>query len=429
MTNGQDRSTFNLTAADMAAMDALVAAEFDVRRVGEAHADRAAQALSLLRVLDCAVPCEVTLVDVTMARVMRAGAPAGSRDDAPEAELSGDDIEALDAYVAADFRVARVAASLRERAAAIDAMVTVVTGPIGSLDKDLVDKTMRLIATTPKGVRGEVEMSSSARSSGFRLADLLSIAAVLLIGVAVFWPMLSTVRTFQVRQGCASNMASIASAVGSYAGDYRGSLPMATASLGGLPWWDVGTTPEHSNSANLYTLARLGYSPLSRLACGGNPCAAVQPTSKDAQDWARLEEVSYSYQIMFGTQRPVWDRAAQGVVLSDRSPVILRAARKERELSPMENSPNHGGQGQWVLRADGAAAWLHRPVIGHDNIWLPKAYEDQIAQFLSVLPEIRSRIQAGQLQGTISVDVEVDSGVAVLGTETPSTATDAFVGP
>src|SRR5206468_8597012 len=136
-----------------------------------------------------------------------------------------------------------------------------------------------------------------------RLADLVSVAAVLLMGVAVLWPILSTVKTYQEKGACAANLGAVASALGMYTGDSKDAFPLATASYGGS-WIDVGTTPERSNSSNLFTLVKSGYAKLHDLACPGNQCAATGPIAPEAKDWRSLPEVSYSYYIMFGKQRP-----------------------------------------------------------------------------------------------------------------------------
>src|SRR5690606_33034858 len=151
------------------------------------------------------------------------------------------------------------------------------------------------------------------RGLGVRLADLASVAAVVLIGAGLVLPVLSAVREQARRAACLTNLGSTASAMSSYAHSNRDSLPMATASLGGGHWWDVGS-PRSSNSANLYTLARDGYVTLATLACPGNPSAPTRVPSPDARDWRRLEEISYSYQIMFGP-RPAWNGPHRVVIL------------------------------------------------------------------------------------------------------------------
>jgi hypothetical protein len=119
---------------------------------------------------------------------------------------------------------------------------------------------------------------------------------------------------------------------------------------------------------------------------------------------------------MFGPERPQWSGSqrheatrkpatdARVVILTDRSPVVLRAARGQA-VNPWENSPNHGRHGQKVMFSDGSAAWYTTPELDNrDNIWLPLPLERAI----------------GQVTGR---------EVRLEGNEFPASARDAFVGP
>jgi len=201
-------------------------------------------------------------------------------------------------------------------------------------------------------------------------------------------------------------MRAVASALGGYSLDQDGMLPMATAGFGGGTWWNVGRGPKHSNSANLYTLPREKYLDLAYLACPGNPNAPTRATSSEATDWGNLKEISYSYRVMARPEKALWGSPANLVIVSDRSPVILRAVRHQK-IYPFESSPNHRQRGQYVLRADGSSQWLTSPVLpSGDNIWLPKPIE--------ILINMAAK----------------RAGIAPLkGTEAPAGRQDSFVGP
>lgn len=127
-------------------------------------------------------------------------------------------------------------------------------------------------------------------------------------------------------------------------------------------------------------------------------------TDPDAKDWSSLEEISFSYQILPGSRRPRHMLPSGSILVTDRSPVILRAARNE-PIIPEANSPNHRGEGQHVLRLDGSVTWHKAPVLeGGDNLWLPRAIEN-------LLHTVRSRV------GLVDGD------------EFPDSPEDAFVGP
>jgi hypothetical protein len=360
------------------------------------------------------------LTDVTMARLARIANPMAQA----EVSLTPEDAEALDAFVAAEFRVGKVPASLRPRAEKLESMVQLLAGPAPeSFNAMLVERTMRTIATS----RPKPQDSQPLRATGgFRFADLVSVAAVLLMGVAVMWPVLSTVRGYSQRSDCATNFAGIASAMGLYSSDNRDQFPMAAASFGGS-WLNVGSTPDRSNAANLFTLARTKYLPLDTLACSGNP-TAKSDAGPDAMDWGSLPEVSYSYYIMFGKNRPSPMTSPETIILADRSPVVLRAASNESIPFPEENSPNHRGQGQWGLRADGSSQWLTSPQVGQDNIWLSGDQERFWNLVWPHLPAIKRSLPKNTKTFVISIQ-GVPPGPLMQGNELPASEADSFLGP
>lgn len=393
---------------DAAALDALIESGLDRTAASEsfpALTERIARAAGLLGMLGQAAPHDPALVDVTLARVLRSGQPGGL---GGEPELTPLDEEALESWIMHGYEAERVAGSLRPRARRHEALAALVTAGGQVQSVVLIDRTMTR-------VQAEIERQDSAldiaavrrrsRSTGFKLSDLVSVAAVVLIGSAVLLPVMNSMREQQRQQMCKANLGTTASGMASYASSNRDALPMAHASLGGGRWWDVGNGSDHSNSANLYTLTKSGYVPLASLACPGNPSAPTATSSPEARDWRRLEEVSYSYQIMFGPQRPNWG-GGQAVVLADRSPVVLRAIRNEM-IDPMANAPNHQGAGQHMLKSDGSVQWASSPVLPNgDNIWLPRAVE------------LRIQRMSGRSHSEL-----------LKGNELPGGAGDSFLGP
>ena len=389
-----DDATSRLHRADAAAIDALVAAGFRLDRVHEEHRERAERALLLLAHLDgTPVGDPATLTDLAYLRVMRAGAP--------EPELCTGDADALDAWMLAKHDVSRVPSSLRERARRHEELAELVSvgGPAPSAS---------LIERTLAGVQQTIDDEEDSHRlvmprMRFRMADLISAAAVVLIAASVLWPVANEVRFQQSKAMCGSHMASLAGALMSYAGDNRNAMPFVTPGPSGTngTWWDVGHP--QSNSANLYTLVHEGYTALADMACPGNPHATTRAEAA-ARDWRSLDEVSYSYQIMSGPHRPRWN-GGRVLVLADASPVV-RAAIRGRPVDPWAGSNNHAGRGQHGLWNDGSATWLSSAVLPNgDNIWLPRSIEEAIA-----------RVQGRQID-------------PIAGTETPGGVDDSFVGP
>lgn len=409
MNNEPIQSELALGFEDVVALDALVNSRYNVSLIADPQiAARAEHIARIMGVVD--TPIQVTnraLVDVTFLRAMRT--PAGSAKPA-------------------------------EEHAGLAALIT--TGPAFELAA-----RERLIGRTLAGIDAVLDeqadrMRLDARRAAGRVAsisirDIVSVAAVLMIAASVVWPVLSHMREESRRLACNGNLGAASSALASYAQDYQYSTPMVAGFSGGTPWWNVGSEETKSNSANLYTLSREGYVSLAALACPGNSHAQTV-SAPDQRDWRSIHEISYSYQIQPAPQaaeqlgeraegqtqsRPaMWGNGAT-VVMTDRSPVILRAIRGE-PIDPWANSPNHDGRGQHVVLGDGSVGWLSTPEIGPaslgsaagrwsaagqahgDNIWLPRGLERAIDQATG-----RRRIDP------------------IKGTELPESADDAFVGP
>ncbi len=415
---------------------------------------RVVQVGKLMKLLEIGGPqIKGGLIEKTLAGVNQRGRAFGTSengtnasDNSPyvEAALSEQDTDAFEAYLLANYEPNRVVSSLRPRAQQFEAIGKLLSqtpahanevslpevGPqVWPGAQLLIERTYQKAINAPRAMPIE---APAARGRGISWADLVSIAAMLLIGASVIWPVMSTYRTHSDRQSCEANFASVASAFGAYANDYKGSMPMASASLAGLPWWNVGKDPAQSNSANLYTLARTNYTGLPQLSCGGNKkcrMESYQAKFKDAMDWPSLENVSYSYFVMFGRARPnlaeLAKHPSQTIVLADRSPVILRAIAGQ-QIYPFENSPNHSGDGQNVLRLDGSAMWMATPVSNGDNIWLPANLEEALRQIQQMQAE-------GATNGAVPLLSRADAArqraIRLEGTETPGSVNDSFVGP
>lgn len=381
-----------LSTEDQQALDALLAAEFDVAKVSAELQERAGRVGRLLGLLDG--PAEAGSSDLaarTLATVLGREAVSGAEPLA----LCQDDEDALEALILAGGEVSRLPSRVRERASRLAALASLVSStPVqaGTPRSNLIDATLARIDAAEEE---QVERYRIGRRPGIRWADLVSVAAVMLVMASVAFPVLGSLRDASRRVACQTNLSRVAQAMGLYAGAHHSALPSATAGFGGRPWMNVGTTPEQSNSANLYVLVSNRYSRLGDLACSGNPNAPTVETSDHARDWSRLEEVSYSYQIQDGRGNRVWSAPTAQVIVADRSPVVLRIARRDA-IRPEENSPNHGQRGQHALLSDGTVVWLKSPVLeSGDNIWLPRAIEQVVAQIRQYQGMTGSEVPAG----------------------------------
>lgn len=390
-----------------AALDALINSGWDPERVPESY-----RACARELVAHFGLACEEApvapseLIEATIRRLVS--------HPVAEASLSDASADALDLWSMSGYRAGSVPKSLRAQAERHESMSILISRAVDAEEADaseaLVESTIGRIA----------EVAEVAEPRGFvlhvraRLSDIVSVAAVLLIGVSVVLPVLSSFRFESMRKRNEANFAVASVAFGSYASDFEGRLPVYTPSqefIGHAPggrrlWWMVGLDPLQSNSANLYTLARLGYASLDSLASPGNANAVRSSQAPGAVDWGSLDQVSYSLRILQGTESDDrWAKRAL-VVLADRSPVIRKAYQRQ-PIDPFENSPNHNGRGQHILLGDGSVDWLATP-------WM--MYSDQI-----YLPRFVERL--------VHPDVRGAGMVPLRGSERPESSADAFVGP
>ncbi len=418
-----------LCAADADAFDALVEASWRLEALPPALQGRAQRALALLRPLDEPLPLDdeerlrrTALVERTLHRVRRAPARNGASTAAAPVELTEEERAAVDALVASgwDPRAARVEIVERaSRLADIVELLEALDAPAAdkpAADDDLVERTLSLVqqeidrserlrrlgAPSPIEAEALLEQPRGSRL-GARLWDVVGLAAAAALAASVILPAMTHLRTRSMRSLGAARLAGAAVGFDLYSQDHLGELPalgpeeIAAAGSPG-PWWAVGQSPS-SHSADLFTLARKGYTSLESLASPGNPHAPVRMDMAGRIDWRRPEEVSFSYQL-FPQRSPLRmdELGPSSVVLADRSPVV--AWSLQGQASPaLAGSPNQRGLGLLLLRADGSSQWRSSPLLeGGDNIWLPATLE----------PSRKVRLK---------------------GVERPATRSDAFVGP
>lgn len=382
---------WGLSSADQAALDAFIesgwkATEGDVRgqRIGALLGRLEPQSFAALSDAD-----RRTLVDVTLARIARA-----TRAATPDVALSGEDAAAVDALLASGWDPEETPARHAARARKIAAALTGLNDPRAADSYDAGAKTALIEATLNRVQReidrsatlgriDELEVARLGSRRRFTLADVASIAALLVLTFGVAWPVAAKWREDARLAACAGNMQQSAVGFTQYANDHQGRLPIAAAGFAGGtesgagPWWNVGE--QRSQSANLFTLAREGYLTLRDLTCPGNHVANANLDVHKHTDWRTPDEVSYSYQLPLApgaSVRPlVWSSRLRSVVITDRSPVVGRARRGEA-VNPLASSTMHKGRGQNALLSDGSAVFLLSPVLPNgDNIWLPRSLE------------------------------------------------------
>ncbi|MFG0284379.1 MAG: hypothetical protein ACF8R7_08150 [Phycisphaerales bacterium JB039] len=357
----------SLDTESTAAIEALVEAGFDPARVPAARRDQAQKIADLLATLHAgSFEPDPALTDVIMARIERSAEPVFP-------ELTPADHAALEALVMHGFEPSRVPNALRPRAERHRALADLVSGGASIGADGLVDRTLAAVQRQIDQEADRMRLESRRGSwASMRLADVLSVAAMLLIGVAIVWPLVTSLRESQQQALCFSRVGAMAGAFGSYAMSAADALPVAAGSVAEGVWWDVGREGR-SNSANLFLLAPTGFLTVGDMACPGNPEARTADATPGERDWSSFDEVSFSYQHADTASANTW-RTGRFVVLADRSPITV--LNRQGQPAPAEaNSLNHRQAGQRVLMSDGSAQWLTSPLVDGDNIWLPELVE------------------------------------------------------
>lgn len=346
-----------------------------------------------------------TLIDATLARVARTR--NGSERAVSQTGLSPDDEDALELLVSAGFNPARVPAGVRERARRHAGLLHLLDTPvaIGPADR-LVGATLARVQASIDANEERMRFDEPAFTGGRRrFSDLISIAAVLVLAGSVLMPMAGAMREMSRRSACQANLSQAGLGFGLYAGDFRNVLPMASASQPGSSWWSIGDK-DKSNSANLFTLARTGYTKSEALTCPGNPAACRDAPASNQFDWKSCDQISFSYQNLFASERPKWVAPTSMVVMSDRSPIVS-LAMQGKMIHPLANTLQHDGRGQGALLNDGQVRWMRTPVLENgDNMFLPRPLEELIAR-------LQRQHEAPPLNGR----------------ETPAGADDVFLAP
>lgn len=245
-------------------------------------------------------------------------------------------------------------------------------------------------------------------SLGLTLVEVMIVLAVLVVLalLILFTPISHRNRGVSRRLICASNLKGIGTSAKIYANDFGEDWPMVgydesrvgsiryTVPAGGgagtvqSPDRTMPTTSgpggarEVSVTRAYWQLVRSGDVTVEQLICpfsGDEPDPTVD--IERYYDFASPKNISYGYQVPFGVRS---SRAREGVhngmvLAADKGPYVNASVPTPANLtvsSPRDawrsfNSPNHGGEGQNALFADGHVSFMRTPIVGveNDNIY------------------------------------------------------------
>lgn len=330
------------------------------------------------------------LVQATLARV--ATQRAAER-PVEVTTLSEDDGRALDAVLANAGQPGPMPAGLGERAARVSGVLSLLdqmpsetsgisgaSGRDANAEEDVVQRTLAAAAEARQRERfaQQIEMFAEPRRTlGVSLRQVMTAAAVLLLGVSLLMPAIDKQQQVQQQAACSYNLGVAGQQMNQYAVDHAGMLPRGPV---GDSWIKTGQPDAiddagryQSNSAHLYLLIREAYVAPSRMACASNDTAIASMPGSGQLDWASPQAISYSYQNQHAVAPIRVDRSSPRLaVLADKNPLFIVKQGKvvyDRDAKRDAASTLHRGHGQNILTLDGRVGWSVDPRVGDDNVW------------------------------------------------------------
>lgn len=214
--------------------------------------------------------------------------------------------------------------------------------------------------------------------------EVFAAAAAIIVIISVLVPTVGRMRGRYWQTRCGSQLAGIYSGLRSYVSDHDGMLP-TVAMTPGAPWWRVGYQGQenHSNTRQIWLLAKQGYVDPGRFLCPGRPDGRKLTFEgfkvQTFTDFPSGAYIQYSIRIPCPTSNDR-DLMQKRVLLADRNPLtedlpsdpaaLLRLQLCEKMMT--SNSRNHSGRGQNALLYDGSVefAKARRTSISDDDIYI-----------------------------------------------------------
>lgn len=198
------------------------------------------------------------------------------------------------------------------------------------------------------------------------VTELLATAAVILFFTGALVAPLNVARQKSWQTACQMQLQRIWQGMQTYSNDHEDRLP-SVSTAAGAPWWKVGYQgrENHSNTRNLWLLAKKGYVSPSDFVCPGRRQGkAIQfdpSRAPDYNDFPERKYITYSCRM-----RPAGSRQlvrVRRVLMSDMNPVFEHLPQDfgaplriqlDKVLARV-NSHNHNKRGQNLLFDDGSA--------------------------------------------------------------------------
>jgi hypothetical protein len=214
------------------------------------------------------------------------------------------------------------------------------------------------------------------------LGRFVSIAAVLLIAVSVWFSSTTTAKEKYRQWQCQRNLARIWQGIQLYRADNNDKMP-AVATAAGSPWWKVGYqgNENHSTTRNMWLLAKGNYVKPKHFNCPGSvkatPIKLQRTQLQQYNDFPGRTYVTYSFRIP--CKQTTNKSTNRKVLIADLSPLFENlpedySRQLKLELSKEQltlNSINHNRRGQNVMYCDGTIQFIksRHATISNDDIF------------------------------------------------------------
>lgn len=225
--------------------------------------------------------------------------------------------------------------------------------PVEDASDTLIDATLARVDRHEAMQEERMQVSAGETPgvlSRWRMPDVIATAAALFLAVGIGWPLWRTLQNHRIQGTSEAHLAGIGGALGSFALDNDGRLPLDHSLFEGA--FDPINQPHSSHLLN--TLPKGGY--LDRTLLFLTP-ATTGPASFSYR--VPAEPTSFRLTII-GPRSPL---------AGDQNPIIwhLRAGRSVH--STVEGSPTHAGRGQIILLGDLSTHWDDVATHARDPIW------------------------------------------------------------
>jgi hypothetical protein len=214
------------------------------------------------------------------------------------------------------------------------------------------------------------------------IGRFVSIAAVLLIVVSVWFSSTTTAKEKYRQWQCQRNLAQIWQGIQLYRADNNDKMP-SVATAAGSPWWKIGYqgNENQSTTRNMWLLVKGNYVKPECFNCPGSvkatPIKLTRAQLQQYNDFPGRTYVTYSFRIP--CNQTTNKSTNRKVLVADLSPLFENLPKDYSEQLKLElskeqltlNSINHNRRGQNVMYCDGTVQFIksRHATISNDDIF------------------------------------------------------------